>query len=54
MKAFALFAVIIGSVIGYNCYLHVWEHDVAASVVTGIVSSAGFLVWFNRIVKFDP
>ncbi len=51
MRAFIVVAAIIGFVIGYNFYLHVWKQDLAASVVVAVASFAAFLGWFSRVSR---
>ncbi len=51
MRAFVVVAAIIGYVIGYNCYLHVWKNDLTTCVIIAVASFAGFLTWFARITR---
>lgn len=51
MKAFFLVALMLGSVIGYNCYLHVWKNDLTSSVMAAVVSWLAFTLWFARISR---
>ncbi len=54
MRASIVVAAIIGYVVGYNCYLHVWKQDLTASVIIAVASFAGFLTWFSRIDRARP
>jgi nitrogen fixation-related uncharacterized protein len=51
MKSSVAVALIIGFVIGYNCYLHVWDGDLLPSSITAVVASVGFLLWFGRMAR---
>ena len=47
-------AAIIGLVVGYNFYLHVWEDDLAASAAVAAASFGVFFGWFNRVTRTQP
>ena len=51
MRASIFVAAIIGGVVGYNFYLHVWEEDLGASIAVAAASFGVFFSWFNRVTR---